>query len=103
MRRRIERRLKMDDNMKVLLKKLKQRGKKSFDKIKQLEILLVKFKSANNPRKIQSELKELNKIQVIDKNLHEIKNEILLDYNGEIEIVGSLKVGDQIKENHIRF
>ena len=64
---------------------------------------MVKGKYANNPKKLQSELKELNKIQVLDKKLHELKNEILLDYNGEIEMVGSLKVGDQIRETHIRF
>ena len=32
---------------------------------------LVKIKYAINPNKLQSELKELNKIHVIDKNLHE--------------------------------
>ena len=48
-------------------------------------------------------MKELNKIQVIDKNLHEIKNEILLDYTGEFEMVGNLKVGNQIRQTHIRF
>ena len=53
--------------------------KKNNDKIKQLEIELVKIKYAKNPNKLQSELKELNKIRVVKKNSHEIKNEILLD------------------------
>ena len=44
-----------------------------------------------------------NKIQVVDKNLHEIKNEILRDYIGEFEMVESLKVGDQSRQIHIRF
>ena len=44
-----------------------------------MENELVKIKYANNPNKLQSELKELNKIHVIDKNLHEIKQEKLLD------------------------
>ena len=48
-------------------------------------------------------MKELNKIQVVDKFLHEIKHEILGDYAGEFEMVGSLKVGDQIRQTHIRF
>ena len=48
-------------------------------------------------------MKELNKFQVVNKNLHEIKNEILTDYEGEFEMVGSLKVGDQIRTTHIRF
>ena len=75
-KRRIERKSKIDNNMKLLLNKIKSEKKKKnkdFNKIKQLEILLVNIKYANNPNKLQSELKELNKIQVISKNLHEIK------------------------------
>ena len=48
-------------------------------------------------------MKELKKILGIDKKLHEIKNEILLDYVGEFEMVSNLKVGDQIRQTHIRF
>ena len=72
-------------------------------KIKQLEILLVRIKYADKPDKLQSALKELNKIQVIDKNLHEIKNEILQDYDGTFEMVGTLLVGDQVRQTHVRF
>ena len=103
-KRRIERKNKKDDNMKLLLNKIKtEKKKKSLDKIKILEIELVKIKYANNPNKLQSELKELNKIQVIDKNLHEIKHEILQDYTGEFEMVGNVKVGGQIRQSRIRF
>ena len=101
-KRRIDRKSKINNDMKLLSNKLNQKRKK-IDKIKQLEILLVRIKYANNPNKLQSEFKELNKIQVIDKNLHEIKNEILLDYIGEFEMVGNLKVGGQIRQTHIRF
>ena len=73
------------------------------DKIKQLEILLFTIKYADKPDKLESALKELNKIQVIDKNLHEIKNEILLDSVGEFKTVGDLKVDYQIRQTHIRF
>ena len=52
---------------------------------------------------LNSEIKELNKIHVFNKNLHEIKQEILIDYTGELEMVGKLSVGDQIRETHIRF
>ena len=52
---------------------------------------------------MRNALKELNKILVFDKNLHEIKNEILKDYVGEFELVGRLKVAGQTRENHIRF
>ena len=64
---------------------------------------MVKIKYANSPDKIQNALKELNKIHVVKKNLHEIKQEILVDYVGEFEMVGSLKVGDQIRQTDIRF
>ena len=105
-KRRIERKNKIDDNMKLLLNEIKSEKKKknkNLDKIKQLETLLINIKYANNPNKLQSELKELNKIHIINKNLHEIKIEILLDYTGEFEMVGNLKVGDQIRQTHIRF
>ena len=68
-----------------------------------MEIQLVIIKYANDPKKLNNALKEFIKIQVIDKNLHEIKQEILLDYQGEFEMVGNLKVGDQIRQTHIRF
>ena len=45
----------------------------------------------------------LNKIQVIDNKLHEIKNEIIIDYTNEFEIVGRLKSADQTRETHIRL
>ena len=48
-------------------------------------------------------MKELNRIQVVNTNLHEIKQKILVDYSGEFEMVGKLKVGDQIRQTHIRF
>ena len=48
-------------------------------------------------------MKYLNKIQVVNKNLHEIENEILRNYTGDFEMVGSLKVGDQSRQTHIRF
>ena len=105
-KRRIERKNKLNDNMKLLLNKIKsekRKRNKNLDKIKELEILLVNIKYANNSNKLQSALKELNKIQVVNKNLHEIKQEILQDYEGEFEMVGNLKVGDQIRQTHIRF
>ena len=105
-KRRIERRIEIDDKMKSLINKIKTEKKKkteNIDKTKELEIELVKIKYANNPNKLQSELKEMNKIQVVNKNLHEIKQEKSLDYTGEFEMVGDLKVGDQIRQTHIRF
>ena len=105
-KRRIERKNKISDDMKLLLNKIKsekKKKKKNFDKIKQLEILLVRIKNGDNPGKLQSALKELNKIRVIDKNLHEIKFEILQDYDGTFEMIGTLLVGDQLHQTHIRF
>ena len=97
---------KFSDDMKLLLKKNKsekRKRNKSFNKIKQLEILLVNIKYANDPNKLKNALKELNNIQVIDKNLHEIKNEILQDYDGTFEMVGTLLVGDRLRQTHVRF
>ena len=64
---------------------------------------MVNLKYAINPNKLQSELKEFKKIHVVNSNLHEIKQEIIVDYTGEFEMVGSLRVGDQIRQTHIRF
>ena len=64
---------------------------------------MVKFKEANNPNILQSALKELKKVHVVDENLHEIRNKIIGIYDGEFEMVGSLKVGDQFRQTHIRF
>ena len=95
-KRRIERKSKIDNNMKLFLNKIKTENikkNKNLEIIKQLELLLVNIKYAKDP----------NKIHVITKNLHEIKNEILINYEGEFEMVGNLKVGDQIRQTHIRF
>ena len=56
--------------MKTLLNKIKTEKKKNVDKIKELEIELVIIKFAKNPNKLQSELRELNKFHVVNKNLH---------------------------------
>ena len=105
-KRRINRRKKINNDMKILLNKIKsekRKKNKNLDKIKQLEILLINIKHANYPNKIESALKELNKFQVIGKNLHEIKNEMLEDYESIFEMIENLKVGDRIKQTHSRF
>ena len=92
--------------MKLLLTKIKSKKKKiykNFDKIKQLEVLLARNNYADKPDKLESALREFNKFQVIDEHLREIKNEILLDDVGELEMVGILKVGDQIRQTNIKF
>ena len=43
-------------------------------------------------------MKELNKIQVVDKNSLEIENEKIRDYAGEVEKIGKLSIGGQIRE-----
>ena len=105
-KKRIERKIRMSSDMKLLLIKIKsekRKKNKKFDKIKNLEIELVKIKYSNNTNKIQCALKELNKIQVVNKNLHEIKHEDLQNYTREFGMVGDLKVGDRILETHNRF
>ena len=94
--------------MKLLLNKNKTKKRtkkrnKNFDRNKQLKILLVRIKYADKPAKLESAVRELSKIQVINKNLHEIRDEILLDYVGAFELVGNLKVGDEVRQTHSRF
>ena len=105
-KRRIHRRNKTNDDMKLILKKIESETEKkikNFDKIKELEVQLVRIKNADKPDKLESALRELNKFQKINKNLHEIKNEIVLDYTGAFEMVGNLKIGDQIRQTNTRF
>ena len=85
-KKKIERRIKIDDNMKLLGNKIKTEKKienKISDKNKNLESLSVKILYANNPDNLQSVWKELNKIHLVDKKLHEIRNEIFGYYTGE--------------------
>ena len=95
----------MDDKKKFLLKKIKSEKKKikDLDKVKNLEIELVKTKCSNEPDKIRNALEELNEIHAGKKNIHEIKSEILLDYTGEFEMFGELSIADHIRQTHIRF
>ena len=64
---------------------------------------MVRIKYNDKPDKLQIALKGLNRIHVVNKILQEIKNEILVDYTGEFEFAGSLKVVYQIRQTHIRF
>ena len=92
--------------MKLFLNKTKSEKRKTnkiLEKIKILEKLLVNIKYSNSPNKLLNALKELNKLQVIIKKLHEIEQEILVDYTGEFEMDAFLKVGDQIRQTRIRF
>ena len=95
----------MNGQRKLLLNKIKSEKKKkikNINRIKQLEIELVKIKYVNNPNKLEYELKELKKIHIVGLNSQEIENDILR-YTGEFEIVGSIVIGDQIRQTHIRF
>ena len=64
---------------------------------------MVKIKYANKLGKLEFELKELNKIIVLIKSLHEIKDEMLGDVAGEFERVQNMSVGDQVLQTHLRF
>ena len=97
--RRIERKIKMDDKMKTIFKELNL--EKNTDEIKQIEVELATTKYANYPDKLQSELKELNKIQFINKKLHETEYEIIVVFAGVFEMVENYQ--GQIGETHLRF
>ena len=49
------------------------------------------------------ELATTNKIYVNGLNLHETKNEILEDYTGDFESIGSMLIGEIEKKTNIRF
>ena len=102
-KKRFERKNKMDDNMKLLLNKIKTEKKKEnkkIVKIRQLEIELVKIKNSNKPDKRKNALKELIKIHVVNKLLNEIRNEILVDNTFEFEMVGFFVIGGQNRQTH---
>ena len=67
--------------MESVLNKIESEKNKNkiINKIKQLENDLFKTKCSRNPNKLLTELKGLSKIQVIGKNLRQIKKEILRD------------------------
>ena len=48
-------------------------------------------------------MKQLIKVQVFDKSLHEIKQQISRDYAGEFEMIGKISVGDHVRRTHIRL
>ena len=63
-KRRSNRRNKINDDMKLLLNKIKSEKKKkykNFDRFKELEILSVRIIYSDEPDKLESALKELNK------------------------------------------
>ena len=106
MKKRIEQKIKRDDKTNSSLNKIKSEKKKrnrNIDKTNHLKFELVKNKYSDEPYKLENALKELNKIEAIDKNLHEVKYELLLDYIDEFEMVGRLKLADHIRDIHVRF
>ena len=63
----------------------------------------MKINYADKPDKLQNALEELNKIELFDKNLHQINQGKLKDYVDEFEMIGRIKIADQTRETHIRF
>ena len=45
----------------------------------------------------------MNKVHIIDENLHEIKQEILVEYGGEYEKLEKIPNGDQTRKTFIKF
>ena len=65
-----DRRNKIKDDLKLLLNKIKSEKKKknkNIDKIKKIDILLVRTNYANKPDKLEKALRELNKKEVLKK------------------------------------
>ena len=63
----------------------------------------MKIKFVINPSDVENEVEKLNKIQVVDKNLHENKNDMIKKYTVDFETVGGLFFGDFTRNTHIRF
>ena len=92
----------MDGRLKIFLQRIEQsKKKKDFDKIKKSETDLVKTKHADKPDKLANSLKELNRRENHDLNLHEIGNELLKGFNGVFQMVGSLVVGENLRKANI--
>ena len=103
-KRRNERRNRMNDENFFFKIKLKQKKiYKNVEKIEKSGIQLVRMKYADKPDKLESPLRELNKVEVFRKKLHEIKQKILSYYVGAFEMVGNIKVGDQMRPTNNRF
>ena len=49
------------------------------------------------------ELATSKKTSVNGLDLHEIKNEILEDYTGDFELIGSMLIGELEQKSNIRF
>ena len=97
----------MDDNMISILTKIKSEKKRNIKRMmklkKKLLILLVRIKYSDNPNKLQNASREVNKMEVFEENLHEFRNELLQAYERDFEMIGSLKIADQIRQTNIRF
>ena len=105
-KRRIERKKKLDEQMKSLLNKNKSKKKKKkeiIDKAEEVEIELVRINYANNPNKIQSEIKDLKKFTLLIKIDMRLNEKEIVDYTGEFEMVGELSIADHNRQTHIRF
>ena len=67
------------------------------------EIDLLKIKNVDNPANLQNDLEEINEITVINFNLHENKEESLVEYTGDFGMIGELSLGDYNRKTHFRF
>ena len=84
---------------KAVLNRLKEKN----DMIKKWETELVKIKYTYSPTELEYELKELNKKEVIDLNLRQIKNIILGEYTGEVELIVTWVIGENTRQPDVRF
>ena len=69
-RRGTQQKTKLGAKLEMILNEIKtekKKNNKTFDEIKKLEFELVKLKYVNNPNKLQSESKELNKFNLYIK------------------------------------
>ena len=84
-------------------KHARKKKKKNLDKNKDLEIELVKIKYADYPSKLDNALREVIKMEINDMNFHEIRDEVIKEYNGAFEMDGSMVFDEKVRKTNIRF
>ena len=64
---------------------------------------MIKLKNGNNPRKLEGELREINKMNVNTLKIHQLKKEKKIDYPWDFEMEGELMVGEYVRKFQLTF
>ena len=64
---------------------------------------LFEIKNVVNPANLKNDLEEINETTVDNLNLHENKEESLVEHAGDFGLIAELSVGDNNRKIHFRF